>query len=92
MLFTKLGILLIGFAQASILPYFRKIHASFLSNKSLYGDKFVNGYKWLLITTALLTYAFFWLLTQNYDLGEYDKLMQYRHWFCTACAIGICAT
>ena len=28
-------------------------------------------------TTALLTYAFFWLLTEYYDLGEYDRLMRY---------------
>lgn len=89
MIFTKLGILLIGFTQASLLPYaikkalrhvkldLEKYTLSFLSNKSLYGDKLVKGYKWLLITTALLTYAFFWLLTEYYDLGEYDKLMQY---------------
>lgn len=89
MIFTKLGILLIGFTQASLLPYaikkalhhvkldLEKYTLSFLSNKSLYGGKLVKGYKWLLITTALLTYAFFWLLTEYYDLGEYDKLMQY---------------
>lgn len=89
MIFTKLGILLIGFAQASLLPYaikralkhvkldLEKYTLSFLSNKSLYGKKLVKGYKWLLITTALLTYAFFWLLTEYYDLGEYDRLMRY---------------
>ncbi|MGB3345173.1 MAG: hypothetical protein WBA61_14790 [Aequorivita sp.] len=89
MIFTKLGILLIGFTQASLLPQavkkalqhvkldLEKYTLSFLSNKSLYGDKLVKGYKWLLITTALLTYAFFWLLTEYYDLGGYDKLMQY---------------
>lgn len=89
MIFTKLGILLIGFAQASLLPYaikralkhvkldLEKYTLSFLSNKSLYGKKLVKGYKWLLITTALLTYAFFWLLTEYYDLGEYDRLMKY---------------
>jgi hypothetical protein len=81
--------LLIGFAQASLLPYaikralkhvkldLEKYTLSFLSNKSLYGKKLVKGYKWLLITTALLTYAFFWLLTEYYDLGEYDRLMRY---------------
>ena len=89
MIFTKLGILLIGFAQASLLPYairkalehveldLNKFTLSFLSNKSLYGNKLVKGYKWMLFGTALLTYAFFWLLTRYYDLGEYDELMQY---------------
>lgn len=89
MLFTKLGILLIGFAQASLLPYairkalkhvkldLEKYTLSFLSNKSLYGQKLVKGYKWMLIATALLTYAYFWLLTEYYDLGEHDKLMRY---------------
>lgn len=89
MIFTKLGILLIGFAQASLLPYairkalkhveidLEKYTLSFLSNKSLYGKKLVKGYKWMLLTTALLTYAFFWLLTDYYDLGEYDRLMKY---------------
>ena len=89
MIFTKLGILLIGFAHASLLPYaikkalehvkldLKKQTLSFLSNKSLYGDKLVKGYKWMLFSTALLTYAFLWLLTQYYDLGENDKLMQY---------------
>lgn len=89
MIFTKLGILLIGFAQASLLPYaikralkhvkldLEKYTLSFLSNKSLYGKKLVKGYKWLLITTALLTYAFFWLLTDYYDLGTYNRLMKY---------------
>lgn len=31
----------------------------------------------MLLTTALLTYAFFWLLTDYYDLGDYDRLMKY---------------
>lgn len=50
---------------------------SFLSNKSLYGNEMVKGYKWLLISTAILTYAFFWLLTKYYDLGDYTKLIKY---------------
>ena len=89
MIFTKLGILLIGFLQAGLLPKaiekalehvkldLKNQTLSFLSNKSLYGDKLVKGYKWLLFSTAILTYGFFWFLTQYYDLGEYDKLMQY---------------
>lgn len=89
MIYTKLGILLIGFAQAGILPYatnkalqhvkldVNKQTLSFLSNKSLYGDKMLKGYKWLLFCTAILTYAFFWLLSEYYNLGDYDRLMQY---------------
>ena len=89
MILIKLGILLIGFVNAGLMPYsIRKALAhvnfdlknqtlSFFSNKDLYGDKFVKGYKWLLFTTAILTYAFFWLLTQYYELGEYERLMRY---------------
>lgn len=89
MIWTKLGILLIGFANAALLPYsirkaldhvnfdLKNQTLSFFSNKTLYGQKFVKGYKWLLFTTAILTYTFFWLLTIFYDLGEYEKLMQY---------------
>ncbi len=89
MIWIKLGILLIGFANAGILPYsiakalnhvnfdLKNQTLSFLSNKSLYGEKFVKGYKFLLFATAILTYTFFWLLTRFYDLGEFEKLMQY---------------
>lgn len=89
MVSIKLGILLIGFAHASLLPYsIRKALAhvnfdlknqtlSFFSNKDLYGKKFVKGYKWMLFLTAILTYVFFWLLTDYYDLGEYERLMRY---------------
>src|SRR5690606_38810341 len=89
MILTKLGILLIGFIQAGLLPHFVQkalTHVSldlnnqtlsFLSNKDLYGERIVKGYKRLLFTTAILTYVFFWFLTEHYDLGEYDKLMQY---------------
>lgn len=85
----KLGILLIGFIQAGLLPHFiekalqhvsldlNKKTLSFLSNKDLYGERFVKGYKRLVFTTAILTYMFFWFLTEYYNLGEYDKLMQY---------------
>ncbi|MDN6279705.1 MAG: hypothetical protein L0J45_01730 [Psychroflexus sp.] len=88
MIWIKLGILLIGFVHASLLPYFvRKAlkyvnfdlqnkTLSFFSNRDLYGKKFVKGYKWLLLTTAILTYVFFWILTLYYDLGQYDQLMQ----------------
>ena len=89
MMWIKLGILLIGFSNAALLPYsirkaldhitfdLRNQTLSFLSNKALFGDKFVKGYKWLLFATAILTYTFFWLLTKFYDLGEYEKLLQY---------------
>lgn len=89
MIWIKLGILLIGFANAALLPYsikkalehvrfdLNKQTLSFFSNKSLYGQRFVKGYKVLLFATAILTYLFFWLLTLYYDLGEYEKLMGY---------------
>lgn len=89
MIWIKFGILFIGFAYAAILPYsIRKVleHVSFdlknntlsfFSNKTLFRDKFVKAYKWLLFTTAILTYTFFWLLTRYYDLGEHERLMRY---------------
>lgn len=89
MLYIKLGILLIGFLQASLLPYFiqkalrhvsldlNKQTLSFLSNRDLYGSRFVKGYKRLLFTTSILTYLFFWFLSEYYELGEYSRLMQY---------------
>lgn len=89
MIWIKLGILLIGFTNAGLLPYsirkalehvnldIKNQTLSFFSNKSLYDERIVKGYKWLLFATAILTYAFFWLLTEYYDLGEYEKLMQY---------------
>lgn len=89
MIWTKLGILLIGFANVGLLPYsvgkamahvnfdLKKQTLSFLSNKSIYGERFVKGYKWLLFLTAIFTYLFFWLLTLYYDLGEYERLMGY---------------
>ncbi|HZK07754.1 MAG TPA: DUF998 domain-containing protein [Bacteroidales bacterium] len=89
MIWIKLGILLIGFANAGLLPYSigKALHhvnfdlknqtLSFLSNKTLYGERLVKGYKVMLFTTGILTYTFFWLLTRFYDLGEFEKLMQY---------------
>ncbi|WP_026451594.1 hypothetical protein [Aequorivita capsosiphonis] len=88
-MWIKLGILLIGFIQAGLLPHFvqkalkhvsfdlNNQTLSFFSNKDLYGEKFVKGYKRLLFATAILTYLFFWLLTEYYDLGEYHKLIRY---------------
>ncbi|MDD2584747.1 MAG: hypothetical protein PHE99_07400 [Bacteroidales bacterium] len=89
MVWIKLGILLIGFINAALLPYsinkalthvkfdIKKQTLSFFSNKSLYGQRLVKGYKIMLFTTAILTYIFFWLLTLYYDLSEYEKLVGY---------------
>lgn len=89
MILIKLGILLIGFVNAGLLPYsirkalehvnldIKNQTLSFFSNKSLYSTRIVKGYKWLLFATAILTYTFFWLLTKYYDLGEFEKLLQY---------------
>ncbi|MFA6334222.1 MAG: hypothetical protein WCX48_01535 [Bacteroidales bacterium] len=89
MIWIKLGIILTGFIYAGILPYVTKKTIqhididlstqtlSFLSNKNLYGKKYVKGYKRLLFATAILVYIFFWLLTEFYDLGKYELLMRY---------------
>ncbi|MDD2527444.1 MAG: hypothetical protein PHT26_05390 [Lentimicrobiaceae bacterium] len=89
MIWTKLGILLIGFTSAGALPYtvgkalahvkfdINTQTLSFLSNKNIYGERYKKGYKWLLFSTALFTYLFFWLLTRYYDLGEHERLMGY---------------
>ena len=57
----KLGILLVGFTYAGVLPYavkrsiqyidfdLKKHTLSFLSNKNLYGEKYVRAYKLSLI-------------------------------------------
>jgi hypothetical protein len=88
MIWIKLGILLIGFIYAGLLPYtvkkniqhidfdLNKYTLSFLSNKNLYGDTYVRGYKRLLFATAILNYLFFWLLSEFYDLGENERFMQ----------------
>ena len=82
MIWIKLGILIIGFIYSGVLPFtvkrtLRQINfnlkeqtLSFLSNKSLYGKRFTRGYKRLLFITALLHFAFFWLLSKYYDLGD----------------------
>jgi hypothetical protein len=84
----KLGILLVGFTYAGVLPYavkrsiqhidfdLKKYTLSFLSNKNLYGKKYVRAYKRLLFTTAVLNYLFFWLLSLFYDLGEHERFMR----------------
>lgn len=84
----KLGILLVGFTYAGVLPYavkrsiqhinfdLKKYTLSFLSNKNLYGKNYVRGYKQLLFATAILNYLFFWLLSLFYDLGENERYMQ----------------
>jgi len=84
----KLGILLVGFTYAGVLPYavkrsiehinfdLKKYTLSFLSNKHLYGKKYVRAYKRLLFGTAILNYLFFWLLSLFYDLGEHERFMQ----------------
>ena len=87
-MFIKLGILLVGFTYAGVLPYavkrsiqhinfdLKKYTLSFLSNKNLYGKKYVRGYKQLLFATAILNYLFFWLLSLFYDLGENERYMR----------------
>ena len=84
----KLGILLVGFTYAGVLPYavkssvqhidfdLKKYTLSFLSNKNLYGEKYVRAYKRLLFATAILNYLFFWLLSLFYDLGEHVRFMR----------------
>ena len=88
MIWIKLGILLIGFIYAGLLPYtvkkgiqhvnfdLKKYTLSFLSNKRLYGQTYVKAYTRLLFATAVLTYIFFWLLSEFYDLGENERFMQ----------------
>lgn len=84
----KLGILLVGFTYAGVLPFavkrsvehinfdLKKYTLSFLSNKHLYGKNYVRGYKQLLFVTAVLNYLFFWLLSLFYDLGENERFMR----------------
>ncbi|HKM31097.1 MAG: hypothetical protein GX281_04645 [Bacteroidales bacterium] len=89
MMWIKLGILIIGFIYAGLIPLtlrrvIRKVSfnlreetLSFLSNKALYDKRLVKGYTRLLFITALLHYAFFWLLSHYYDLGQNEVYMQY---------------
>ncbi|MGV8093190.1 MAG: hypothetical protein AB2L24_15130 [Mangrovibacterium sp.] len=89
MIWIKFGILLTGFLYAGLLPYtikkalqhvifdLSKQTLSFFSNKHLYSEKYNKGYKRLLFLSAILTYCFFWLLSQFYDLGEHEQFMKY---------------
>lgn len=88
MIWIKLGILLVGFVYAGLLPYEvkktlqhiqfdpKKETLSYLSNLNLYDKKYAKGYKYLLFANAILTYIFFWLLSEFYDLGENKTFMQ----------------
>jgi len=89
MVWIKLGILIIGFIYAGLIPFtvrrvVRQIDfdlheqtLSFLSNKTLYDKKFKRGYTRLLFVTAVLHYVFFWLLSKYYNLGEHETYMRY---------------
>ena len=89
MVWIKLGILIIGFIYAGLIPFtvrrvVRQIDfdlheqtLSFLSNKTLYDKKFRRGYTRLLFVTAVLHYVFFWLLSKYYNLGEHETYMRY---------------
>ncbi|NLA15049.1 MAG: DUF998 domain-containing protein [Bacteroidales bacterium] len=89
MIWIKLGILIIGFIYAGFIPLtLRKVlrklafnlheeTLSFLSDKSQYDRRIARGYTKLLLLTALLHYAFFWLLSQQYNLGEHETYMLY---------------
>ncbi|MDD3105548.1 MAG: hypothetical protein PHZ01_05560, partial [Bacteroidales bacterium] len=89
MVWIKLGILIIGFVYAGLIPFtvrrvVRQIDfdlhqqtLSFLSNKTLYDKRYVRGYTRLLFATAILHYVFFWLLSKCYNLGEHETYMRY---------------
>ena len=89
MVWVKLGILIIGFVYAGLIPFtvrrvVRQIDfdlhqqtLSFLSNKTLYDKRYVRGYTRLLFATAILHYVFFWLLSKYYNLGEHETYMRY---------------
>jgi hypothetical protein len=89
MVWIKLGILIIGFIYAGLIPFtvrrvIRQIDfdlheqtLSFLSNKMLYDKRIVRGYTRLLFATAVLHYVFFWLLSKYYNLGEHETFMRY---------------
>jgi hypothetical protein len=89
MVWYKLGLLLVGFIFAGILPYsvqkavkqididLKKQTLSFISNKSLFGKEYKKRYTQLMFVSAILLYAFFWLLTQCYDLGEHETYLRY---------------
>lgn len=94
MFWIKFGILIIGFIYAGILPYtvYKAIKSvgfdpqqktlSHISIKGEYGSKYHRGYTYLMFATAILTYFFFWLLTEIYNLGEFDKIITYIDYSC----------
>ncbi len=89
MIWTKIGIIIIGSLYSLLLPYavyraivgtkldIRESTLSYLSNKMLYDRKLNIGYTVLLLATALLQYLFFWLLSQYYFPGPEKKLLTY---------------
>lgn len=84
-----MGILIIGFIYAGFIPLtlrkvlrrlafnLREETLSFLSDKTQYDKRIARGYTKLLLLTALLHYAFFWLLSRYYNLGEHETYMLY---------------
>jgi len=88
-MWLKLGILVTGFCYAGLLPYsLRKTLShtkidlksrtlSYLSNKHLYGRKYLMGYKWMLFAMSLLTLVFFRLLIDYYELHTNEALLSY---------------
>lgn len=88
-MWIKISIIIIGSLYSIILPYIirksidhyqldiRTYTLSFLSNKTLYSKKCARGYTRLLILTAVLHYAFFWLLTRYYLLGDEERYLSY---------------
>jgi len=84
----KVGILIIGFIFAAILPYslkkslkhinidLKKYTLSFLTIKKLYGNKYIKNYRKLLFIIALLLYIYFWLLVEHYDIKKHKNLLK----------------
>lgn len=98
MIWIKLGILISGFLYAGLLPYtvrksIKHIEydpniqtLSYLSIKGMYGDKFKKGYSSLLFSAAVLTYIFFGLLAEFYNLGGYEPFITYLN-YCAFCFV-----
>lgn len=87
-MFIKAGILIIGFVFAGILPYslkkslkhieidLKKYTLSFLTEKKIYGDKYLKNYRRLLFITAFLLYLFFWLLLEYYNVKKFKNILR----------------
>lgn len=87
-MFIKAGILIIGFIFAGILPYslkkslkqieidLKKYTLSFLTEKKIYGDKYLKNYRRLLFITAFLLYLFFWLLLEYYNIKKFKNILR----------------